>query len=137
MSATYSLQPIEYTNVNLFVPVSSWLVSHNSPATLFFVLMMADGFGTRRFVPPAGTSVKLSFVKSRAPVVGSNATLISRTAVALAPVEDKSLFKVDLTAADTATLITGGITLSVTVSGVEYTSNIPNIIVKNMNQPGF
>jgi hypothetical protein len=137
MSATYSLQPIEFTNVNLFVPMSSWQVLHNTPTTLSFMLLMIDGFGTRRFIPPPGTAVKLSFIKSRAPVVGSNAQLISRTAVALAPTEDKSLFKVDLTAADTATLITGGITLSVTVSGVEYLTNIPNIVVKNMNQPGF
>jgi hypothetical protein len=81
--------------------------------------------------------VKLSFVKSRAPVVGSASQVISKTAVQLAATEDKSLFKVDLTASDTATLITGGITLSVTIAGVEYSSNIPNIIVKNMSQPGF
>jgi hypothetical protein len=135
--ATYSVQPIEYTNVNLFLPMSAWTVSHNSPATIQFVLVVTDGIGTRRFIPPAGSAVKLSFVKSRAPVVGSVSQIISKTAVQLAATEDKSLFKVDLTASDTATLITGGITLSVTIAGVEYSSNIPNIIVKNMNQPGF
>ena len=135
--ASYSLQPIEYTNVNLFLPVSAWQVSHNCPASLAFVLMISDAAGSRRFVPPAGSSVKLYFVKSRAPVVGSTSQVIVKTAVQLAATEDKSLFRVDLTAADTSALITGGITLSVTISGVDYSFNVPNIIVKNMNQPGF
>jgi hypothetical protein len=135
--ASYNLQPIEYTNVNLFFPMSSWSLVHNSPATIAFVLQVIDAAGIRRFVPPAGTAVKLGFVKSRAPVVGSSSQVISKTAVQLAPTEDKSLYKVDLTAADTATLITGGITLSITLSGVEYMFNIPNIVVKSMNQPGF
>lgn len=135
--AIYSVQPIEYTNVNLFLPMSAWTVSHNSPTSIAFMLLITDGMGTRRFIAPAGSSVKLSFVKSRAPVVGSNAQLIAKTSVQLAPTEDRSLFKVDLTSTDTATLITGGMILSVTISGVEYVSNIPNVIVKNMNQPGF
>jgi hypothetical protein len=135
--ASYSLQPVEYTNVNMFLPMSTWSLVHNSPATISFVLQITDGMGTRRFVPPVGTSVKLGFVKSRAPVVGSSSQIISKTAVQLAPTEDRSLYKVDLTAADTSVLITGGITLSITITGVEYVFNIPNIVVKNMNLPGF
>lgn len=135
--ATYSIQPIEYTNVNLFLPISAWTVQHNCPTSVCFVLMITDGMGTRRFIPSAGTSVKLGFVKSRAPVVGSTSQVISKAAVQLAATEDKSLYRADLTAADTAALITGGVTLSVTISGVEYLTNIPNIIVKNMSQPGF
>lgn len=135
--ASYNLQPIEYTNVNMFLPIASWSLVHNSPAVVSFMLQIVDGMGTRRFVPPAGTSVKLGFVKSRAPVVGSSSQVISKTAVQWAPTEDRSLYKVELTAADTATLITGGITLSITLSGVEYSFNIPNIVVKNMNLPGF
>lgn len=135
--ASYSLQPIEYTNVNLFLPISAWQVSHNCPATLSFILMISDAAGSRRFIPPVGSSVKLSFVKSRAPVVGSTSQVIVKTAVQLAATEDKSLFKVDLTAADTSALITGGITLTVTISGVEYSFNVSNIVTKKMNQPGF
>lgn len=134
---SYTVQPVEYTNVNLFLLISSWQVAHNSPATLSFVLQIVDGMGTRRFVPPAGTSVKVSFVKSRAAVSGSSAVMLSKTAVQLAPTEDKSLFKIDLTAQDTATLITGGVSLQLTMSGSEYVFSIPNIVVKNMNQPGF
>jgi hypothetical protein len=129
---TYLVQPIDVKDVNTFVPTAMFTVVNRAVNSLYFILLVTDGFGERRYVPPTGTVVTLGFVKSRPPTPQSAATVITKTAT-VPFVGDASMMKVDLTADESTALITGGLTL--TVGGVAYAMN--NIVKKVVGDPGF
>jgi hypothetical protein len=128
--STYTMQPVEVKDVNTFTTMKSWNVINKSAQTLYFILTIEDGFGSRRFVPTGAVTV--GFVKSRTASLGSLATIVTKPAT-VAFVGDNSLMKFDLTSAESELLVTGGLTL--TVGGVPYA--VPNIVKKVMGEPGF
>lgn len=134
---TYKVQPINYFNENLFVPIDAWEIPNGSNCTIHFVLVISDSLGERRFIPPTGSQVSLSFTRARPAVVGSQSILISKNAVALIPTSDKSLFQVDLTSNETSQIITGGVKLTILMLGAEYSYSLPHLVKKNMSSPGF
>lgn len=128
--ATYTMQPVEVKDINTFSPMKAWNVINKSAQTLYFILTIEDGFGSRRFVPTGAVTV--GFVKSRTATLGSLATMVTKTAT-VAFSGDSSLLKFDLSSAESELLVTGGLML--TVGGVSY--SIPNIVKKVMGEPGF
>jgi hypothetical protein len=129
---TYLVQPIDVKDVNTFVSTTMFTVVNRAVNSLYFILLVTDGFGERRYVPPTGTVVSLGFVKSRPATASSSATMITKNAT-VPFVGDASMMKVDLTADESTALITGGLTL--TVGGVAYAMN--NIVKKVVGDPGF
>jgi hypothetical protein len=133
---SYTLQPIDYFNVNDFVPKSAWDLQNSAPVSLYFVLQKTDRLGTRRFLPPAGSSVTVIFLRSRPASINSVAANLTKVASAVTA-DDKSLFRVDLTADDSSKVISGSLQLVVTIGGTPYTQSIPYAIKKVMSGPGF
>jgi len=132
-----SLQPIEYFgNVNDFKPASAWEVVHNSTLRIYFVLTKVDSLGTRRYIPSTGTAVSLNFLRSRPATTGSTAQTIAKTAVALSS-DDKSMYYVDLTAADSTAIISGGVQLVITTGSNAQNYNLPYLVKKIIATPGY
>jgi hypothetical protein len=128
----FTIQPIDVKCVNTFIDIPAFTVVNKAANSLYFILQISDGFGTRRYVPTVGQAVTLGFVKSRPANAQSVATLITK--IATNPfVGDNSMMKVELTAEESSLLITGGLTL--TVGGVAYAMN--NIVKKISGEPGF
>jgi hypothetical protein len=136
--ATYGIQPMNYVSENMFSPISTWNIVNGSSAQIHFQLLITDALGTRRYCPPQGTSVNLSFTRSRAPSIGSKATLIQKLAVQILPGSDRSFFQVDLTSSDTSAIITGGVQLKLVIPVVgEVSFSLPHLIRKSVSAPGF
>lgn len=133
----FSIQPIEYFgNINDFTSVKSWDISSGSPSTLYFILTKTDGLGTRRFVTNNTTTVNVLFLRSRPAKSGELAKTISKTAISVSP-NDKSLFQINLSAEDAATILSGSVQLIVTVDGAQNKSSIPYVVKKSISSPGF
>ena len=134
---TYSVQPLNYINENLFTEIPNWEIPHGQACTLYFQLMIDDALGTRRFLPPVSSQVKLQFISSRPPTVGSASTNISKFAAQILPSADKSLYQVVLMPTETSKIITGGVQLIVTINGSEMTFSQPYMVKKLRSEPGF
>lgn len=131
----YGLIPLELYNANDFKPIAAWDIPNGVTTTLALMLTKTDALGTRRFIPPAGTLVQLQFVRARAATATSQAITLTKTCVVLA--EDKSMYQVSLTADETKNIISGGLQLSLTISGVQTLINLPYLVKKTYSSPGF
>lgn len=135
--ATYSVQPIDYVSENLFSAIPAWEIVNGAAARLYFQLLIDDVLGTRRYLLAPASQVSLSFIRSRAPSVGSSSTVITKYATMILPVSDKSIFQVDLSATEASQVVTGGVRLTITTSGTEVSFNLPHIVKKVVALPGF
>lgn len=134
----YGIIPIAYYgNVNSLTPVKDWEIPAGSPITLYFILSITDALGTRRYIPPAGTSVQVSFMRSRPATVNSTTQTITKTALPTAPTEDKSIYQCLLTAEEASTVLSGTVQLIVTQAGSTYKTNIQYLVRKTIAAPGF
>lgn len=136
-STTYTLQPLNYVNENVFTFEPNWEILHGAPCKLHFQLVLVDALGARRYLPPAGTLVSVSFLRSRPPTIGSNSVSISKNAIQILPNSDRSIYQIDLTSADTVQIISGGAKLSLNLGGVEVGFNLPHMVKKIVSLPGF
>lgn len=136
--ATYGIQPLNYVSENMFSLIPNWEIVSGSVAQVHFQLLISDALGTRRCIPPQGTSVNLCFTRSRAPSIGSKATSIQKLAIQILPGSDRSFFQVDLTPADTSAILTGGVVLKLVLPVVgEVSFSLPHMIKKAVSAPGF
>jgi hypothetical protein len=129
------LQPIELFSANDFRQIDSWSIPSGTPKTIAFVLTKTDSLGTRRYIPATGSTVQLKVMRARAATSNSQAETITKTCVPRP--EDKSMFEVSLTADDTKKMLSGGIQLVVTESGLVSSVNIPYVVKKVYSDPGF
>lgn len=136
MPQQFSLLPIDFIDINNFSPINAWNILSGAPVTLYFVLTITDAFGTRRYIPQAGTTVKIAITRARPVGVGSLATNIIKTAVQIAPTDDKSLYSVDLTASDSSLFVTGGVQLIMSRLGIDKIYPVPYVIKKINNSAG-
>lgn len=134
---TYTVQPLNYINENLFTEIPSWEIPHGQACALYFQLMITDALGTRRFLPPTSSQVRLQFISSRPPTIGSASTNISKFATQVLPSSDKSLYQVTLMPTETSKIITGGVQLIVTINGSDMTFSLPYMVKKLRSDPGF
>lgn len=132
---SYTVQPVEFYALNDFIPKKEWEVQ-NSAVSLYFILQKTDQLGTRRFVPTAGSVLTVSFMRARAASVGSAPISVVKTATTVSA-DDKSFFKVDLSAAEAGNVISGTAMFTLTVSGTPTSFNVPYAVKKIMNGPGF
>lgn len=129
------MTPIEMFNINDFKAIQSWDIPNGTPASVAMMLTKTDSLGTRRYIPPTGSSVQLLFIRARAATSNSQAVTITKTGVASA--EDRSMYTVSLTADDTRNIISGGVQLVITSGGVTNSINIPYVVKKSYSSPGF
>ena len=132
-----TLRPIHYININTFYSLEEWEIVGGSATTVYFVLMSENPFGFGRYIPAAGSAVSLEWIRSRAASINHVSETITRPAIEVAPTDDRSIFRVDLTADDTSKIASGGVMLKITENGVTKTYPIPFIISKVCGQPGF
>lgn len=131
------LRPISFIDVNVFFPIDEWEIPHGSYVTVYFQLMNKDVMGTRRYIPAAGSAVSLEWTRSRAASINQTSETITRPAIEVAPTDDRSIYRVDLTADDTSKIASGGVLLKITENGVTKTTPIPYVISKVCGKPGF
>ena len=86
---------------------------------LWFQLNISDALGERRYIPTAPMTMKVIFQRGDGVNFGQAGTTISKTAVQDA--DDKSLFKVSVSAADSLGVTSGTVKFELTEVGVKTT----------------
>jgi hypothetical protein len=118
---------INYQNNNSFDYASEWNIRQGESNTLYFQLVDLDQAGLR-YMPQSGTSVSVIF-----PSLNTNNTL-TITAIQ-ASADDKSIWKVDLTANQIPS--TGNVNFTIVESGnTKRFSLLQGIVVESLNQGG-
>lgn len=131
----FGMTPIEMFNINDFQVVSSWTIPNGTPVSISMMLTKTDSLGTRRYIPPTGSTVQLLFLRARAATANSQALTITKTAT-VTP-EDRSIYTISLTADDTRNIISGGVQLVITSGSTVNSVNVPYVIKKSYSAPGF
>ena len=119
---------------NFFKQAVEWQVTSGNTASLWFQLQTVDSIGTRRYIPSAGALVKVEFMRARSTAVGQAAQTFQKTAAQDA--NDKSMFRIDLSAADTQNLISGTVKFLITEGANTTTVQQPYFIKKTLTGPG-
>lgn len=129
------LRPVEIFSINDFQIIGEWNIADGTATTISFILTKTDSLGERRYVPATGSTVQLSFLRARAATSNSTALTITKTGIAKS--EDRSMYDVALTAADTENIISGGVKLTINEGGSTTSVNVPYVIKKSYADPGF
>lgn len=129
------LRPVEIFSINDFQVIEQWDIADGTATTISFILTKSDSLGERRYIPAAGSTVQLSFLRARSANSNSQALTITKTGIAKA--DDRSMYDVALTAADTENIISGGVKLVINESGSATSVNVPYVIKKSYADPGF
>jgi hypothetical protein len=137
--ATISISTLDYYTINDFSFSTAWEIPHGSSKTLFFVITKSDNIDTRRFIPVLGTVVTLNFMRQRTVnnVTSGNtsAQTVSKIATLVDP-RDSSLYQIQLSGAETSTIITGGVQLVLTTNGNTESYMIPYKVKKILSSAG-
>jgi hypothetical protein len=137
--ATLSISTLDYFDLNNFSFTDSWQIPHGSKAVLYFMLTKADSIGTRRFIPPVGTVVKINFMRQRTvnqiTPGGTQAQTVSKIATVV-DVKDSSIFSFTLSSQETATIISGGVQLVLDTAGDVSSYSVPYVVKKTMTGAG-
>lgn len=116
-----------FFGINQFTYGSEWSIREGEPNTLYFQLVDLDQEGLR-YLPSSGSSVVVTF-----PALNSANELV-KSAVQ-ASVDDKSVWKVDLTASEKP--YSGNVKVALTESGVTKRFNIlQGLIVESLDVGG-
>jgi hypothetical protein len=140
-NAKKSISPLDFYTVNDFTFTNSWSIQNGSTTVLYFILTSEDSTGVRRYIPPVGTSIILNFMRQRninQITPGSTlAQTVSKTAVVVDP-RDSSLYQIQLSSAETSTIISGGVqlVLSNPTTGSTETYMIDYKVKKIMSNAG-
>lgn len=96
---------------------TAWQTTPGNPIRLYFQLQVKDSLGERRYMPASGSTVKVDFQRARSlSALNPTSQTVQKSAVQIP--EDKSIFYVDLTSADTQAIITGTVKVTFVESGV-------------------
>lgn len=141
--ATLSISTLDYYNINSFSFTEGWQIPNNSAMTLYFMLTQTDSLGLRRFLPAVGATVQLNFLRQRsinqgAPGVspgGTNAQTVSKFATLIDP-RDSSIYSIQITAADSAMIISGSVQLVITTAGNPVSYSVPYVVKKIQSSAG-
>jgi len=119
---------------NFFKQATEWQVTSGNTASLWFQLQTVDSLGIRRYIPATGAIVRVEFMRARSTAVGQSAQTFQKTAAQDA--SDRSMFRIDVTAADTQSLISGTVKFLITEGANTSTAQQPYFIKKILTGPG-
>lgn len=111
-----------------------WVLTGGNSDTLWGQLIINDDLGQRRYLPQGASVLKVVFMRARATQVGGTDQTITKTAILLP--EDKSLFRIDLSAQDSNQIISGTVKFELTESGKTTTWNQHYFMVRNLTSQG-
>lgn len=108
---------------NYFKTLTSWDFIAGNTARLWFELQIADSLGERRYIPAAGSQVKIEFPRARTQSIQNTPPPSQQTITKIAAqdVSDKSFFYVDLLSTETPIILGGTVKVYLTESGVTST----------------
>lgn len=139
VNAKKSISPLDFYTINDFSFSHSWNIQHGSTTTLYFLVTAEDSAGIRRYIPPVGTTVALNFMRQRSvnQITPGNtmAQTVNKIATMVDP-RDSSLYQIQLSSAETSTIISGGVQLVLTNSGSTESYMIPYMVKKIMSSAG-
>jgi hypothetical protein len=127
-----TLVPLEFVNINNFTKVERLRLVQGNSATCYVLLQGANGV---RYVPLAGSTMQIVFPRalSIAPTPVNQDVTVTMIA---ADARDASLLKFDLTAANVDKIVSEGVRLVITESGVTKTYPVDYFVTKRSNAPG-
>jgi hypothetical protein len=125
------VKPIEMiSSPNFFSEMVEWSVVASSSGSFWFQLKVKDNLSIRRWIPAAGASILVEFMRARAVAINQPSQTFSKTAVQ--DPQDKSLWRVDLTQQDTSLLISGTVRFILTEGSVVNVITQPYFVTKTM-----
>ena len=133
---------ISYTPVdmmcapNVFAAIPEWKVTQGTAETLWLQLLITDAFGSRRYIPTAGSTLKLVFMRARKCVLGSIDTSQTFEVIGTTIADDRSLWSFPLTADNVNLLISGTVKLVLVSGTTTYTINKAFAIKKTLVSGG-
>jgi hypothetical protein len=128
-------QPIEMiTSPNFFKIIPEWNIIGGNSSSIWFQLQVVDSLGTRRWLPATGAVMKLEFMRARSTAVGQTTQTFQKTAAQDAA--DKSMFRVDLSAADTQMIISGSVKFLLTEGAATTTFQESFILKRTLTGAG-
>ena len=139
VNAKKSISPLDFYTVNDFSFASSWQIQNGSTTSIYFIITAEDGAGVRRYIPPIGTVVALNFMRQRSVNQITPGSTLAQTVNKIATIvdpRDSSLYQIQLSSADTSTIISGGVQLVLTHNGAVESYMIPYMIKKIMSSAG-
>lgn len=131
---------------NFWAPTQDgvWTIVSPNATTLWGLLQVVDSMGVRRYLPAAGSTLQVTFL--RADLIASNQGLLSNTAQSInktgAPfsgggVADGSLFSFALSTTDVQNILGGTAQFALT-EGANTTTWMQNFAIrKQQTDPGF
>lgn len=125
------VKPIEMiSSPNFFSEAIEWSVVASSTGSFWFQIKVKDNLSIRRWIPAAGASIKVEFMRARSVAINQPSQTFSKTAVQ--DLQDKSLWRVDLTQQDTSLLISGTVRFILTEGSVVNVITQPYFVTKTM-----
>jgi hypothetical protein len=113
---TFKLVAIDMIDSPNYFKESSWTTTPGNSVRLYCQLQIEDSLSARRYMPAAGSTVKVDFLRARSlSAINPVSQTIQKTAIQIS--EDKSLFYIDLTTTDTQNIISGTVKVTFTESG--------------------
>ena len=128
-----TIKPILYNNINSFSDLERFVVIQGNAVTCYVQLRTAES--NQRYVPLAGSVLQVKFPRTLSVAA---VPLNQDVTVTLSVVDsrDASLFKFDISAAQSDILISGGIKLLVTEAAILKTFPVDNFVLRRSNAPG-
>jgi hypothetical protein len=113
----------------------AWTTTPNTSTRLYFQLQIDDALGARRYMPIPGSTVQIEFPRARS-LSANNPVQQTITKNAIQIAEDKSMFYIDLTTADTQAIISGTVKVTFTESSKANIFLQNYFVVRKPTTPG-
>jgi len=97
----------------LFEQSQPWEVVQNTATTLFFQFQTQDQLPLRRYIVPTGRTVSVEFMRMKVSKLGQPDTAQSFSVVATPVTEDRSIWSIALTAAQSALVASGTVKFNI------------------------
>jgi hypothetical protein len=105
------------TPPNYYKEATQWEMTAGNASRFWFQLQIEDSLGTRRYIPLAGSTVKLEFTRIRTfdPLAPVSQTIQKNT---IQNADDRSLFYTDISATDSQNILSGSVKVTLTEGGI-------------------
>lgn len=106
---------------NHFSHTDEWVVNSGEPIVLYARLLITDELGSRRYIPEAGSTVKIKFMRGRSFTLGGGGENQTFEISGTIEGSDRSILRFDVTAEQASKIYPGTVQVILKEGGVDKT----------------